>query len=61
MATEEKKGTSIRDIRRKLGMVYFRKGETSNAIRVWQRILDEDPNDKDIKNLVEEAKVALDM
>lgn len=48
---------NLTDIRYKLGLVYYKKGDLSNAIRTWQKILDEDPDHSDVSALIRKAEV----
>lgn len=50
------KAVDLSDVRYKLGMVYYKKGVFSQAIAMWRKILEDDPDNLDVRSLVEEAE-----
>ena len=50
----------LSDVRYKLGMVYYRKGDVSNAIRIWQKVLEEHPEHEGVRALIAEAEAQRD-
>ena len=47
---------ALSDVRYKLGMVYYRKGDVSNAIRIWQKVLEDHPEHEEVRALIAEAE-----
>ena len=47
---------NLSDIRYKLGLVYYKKGDLSNAIRTWRKILDENPDYAELRELIQKAE-----
>jgi len=52
---KEEKVVGLSDVRYKLGMVYYRRGELSNAIRVWERALRADPEHAHAQEMIAQA------
>jgi len=46
----------LSDVRYKLGMVYYRKGDLSSAIRAWRQVLEEKPEYTGLRELIEQTE-----
>ncbi len=53
---ETQRAMDLTDIRYKLGMIYYRKGEWSQAIAMWRKVLEDDPDNADLRSLIEKAE-----
>ncbi|MCK4416576.1 MAG: tetratricopeptide repeat protein [Candidatus Latescibacteria bacterium] len=53
-ATQE--AIRVAKVRYKLGLIYYKKGELLDAIEIWQRALEDDPENLAIKLLIERAQ-----
>ena len=53
-ATQE--ALSVAKVRYKLGLIYYKKGDLSDAIEIWQRALEDDPENLAVKLLIEKAQ-----
>lgn len=50
---------NLSDVRFKLGMVYFKKGEYARAAEAWEKVLENNPDNVDLKRLVQDARARL--
>ena len=50
------KALSLSDVRYKLGMVYYQKGQYAKAVEVWQKLLEDHPDTPSVQSLIEQAK-----
>jgi cytochrome c-type biogenesis protein CcmH/NrfG len=50
------KALDVTDVRYRLGMVYFKKDQYARAVEIWEKILAERPQDKDLERLIEDAR-----
>jgi tetratricopeptide (TPR) repeat protein len=59
-AAEEKgltqKALSLSDVRYKLGMVYYQKGQYTQAVEIWQKLLEDHPDTPSVQSLIEQAE-----
>ncbi|MCK5119863.1 MAG: hypothetical protein KAQ78_09770 [Candidatus Latescibacteria bacterium] len=46
----------LTDVRTNLGMVYYKKGAFSQAISMWKKVLEDDPQNAEIQSLIEKAE-----
>ena len=46
----------IGDVRFKLGMVYFKKGEHKRAVETWEKVLLDDPDNVELKRLIQATR-----
>jgi len=51
---------NLSDVRFKLGMVYFKKGEYARAAEAWEKVLEKNPDNVDLKRLVQDARSRLE-
>jgi len=47
---------NLTDVRTNLGMVYYKKAAFSQAIAMWKKVLEDDPNNAEIQSLIEKAE-----
>ena len=47
---------SVAKVRYKLGLIYYKKGDLSDAIEIWQAALEDDPENLAVKLLIEKAQ-----
>lgn len=47
---------SVAEVRYKLGLIYYKRGELLDAIDIWQKILAGDPENVVVKSLIEKAQ-----
>jgi hypothetical protein len=47
---------NLSDVRFKLGMVYFKKGEFARAIEAWEKVPPDSPNHGAVQKLIQEAR-----
>ena len=53
---ETQKAMDLIDVRYKLGMVYYKKGAFSQAIAMWTKVLQGDPDNLNVRSLIEKAE-----
>ena len=46
----------VTDVRSKLGMVYYKKGAFSQAIAMWRKVLEDDPDNSNVRSLIEKTE-----
>ncbi|MFH1008387.1 MAG: tetratricopeptide repeat protein [Candidatus Latescibacterota bacterium] len=46
----------VSEVRYKLGLIYYRRGDLSEAIEIWKRVLEDNPENLAVKLLVEKAQ-----
>ena len=51
---------NLSDVRFKLGMVYFKKGEYARAAEAWEKVLENNPDNVDLKRLIQDARSRLE-
>lgn len=51
---------NLSDVRFKLGMVYFKKGEYARAAEAWEKVLANNPDNVDLKRLIQDARSRLE-
>ena len=47
---------SVLEVRYKLGLIYYKRGELSDAIEIWRKLLEDDPENATVKFLMEKAQ-----
>lgn len=50
------KSMKAADVRYKLGMVYFKRGKYEEAIKSWQKLLEDESENEAVKQLIDEAR-----
>ena len=50
------KAMNTGDIRYRLGMIYFKRGKYQEAIKTWQKILEDESENIAVKQLIDEAR-----
>ncbi len=51
---------TLSDVKYKLGMVYFKKGDYARAIGTWQQVLKDEPDHPEANKLIQEAQAQLE-
>ncbi|OGG53312.1 MAG: hypothetical protein A3F84_24970 [Candidatus Handelsmanbacteria bacterium RIFCSPLOWO2_12_FULL_64_10] len=57
--TATQKAMSLSDVRCRLGMVYYKKGDLPRAIETWRKVLETAPDTPDIRTWIERAEQEL--
>jgi len=55
-AMNTQKALDIAEVQYKLGMVYFKKEDYLRAVEVWERVLKERPDDRELGMLIQDAR-----
>ena len=50
------KAMKVGDIRYKLGMIYFKRGKYQEAVKEWQKLLEEESENIAVRQLIDEAR-----
>ena len=53
------KSIEVSDIRHKLGVVYFKKGQYAKAVEIWRKVLQDAPDNLEVKTFIEKAEQAM--
>jgi cytochrome c-type biogenesis protein CcmH/NrfG len=53
------KAMSTGEVRFKLGMIYFKRGKYREAIKTWQKLLEEESDNAAVRQLIDEARTKL--
>lgn len=53
---ETQRAMSVAEIRYKLGLIHYKKGELSDAIQMWRKVLEDDPENSAVRALIKRAE-----
>jgi len=56
-STRTQQAISLGEIRFKLGLVHYRKGERAQARDLWTKVLEENPNHREAREMLEKLRV----